>query len=871
MVRGSKYHILDSKEALEKFDRDFFKGGKPKHTLISLDTETNGLSHWKDVVIGFSFSFDNKSGYYVPLLHWEGGKEGYFKDFWRNAYYPEDVTQKEYKAPKMIKDYVKRWFDNGQVDLILHNAPFDCLMIENNFGLDLSPHVFCDVWLLKHVIDENTKSGLKDIAQLWQKELGIPAEEQANKEQLEMGASVIANGGKYNMRNKHVWRCDLEILAKYAIADTFLTFGIFEVGIEKLKNEYEEKHFSWFFEDEVMPLCREVVIPMKREGMRINVEHFQQLEKETGEKLEELENRFVNILEERGFLKDFPLGKTLEEAVTAKRLVEKIIILEGLDYPVKVVKGDSKKSLAKDAVKKAYEKDPHWLWGYILGYNELKYSSERLIDLKKDLYAEVTGKKHRFNLNSTHHLTWLFCDKLGMDKAKLPQTDGATKKNPKPQMNADVLEEHFLEKYDFVKSLLLYKKLKKQHSTYILPALNLNVDGILYMEMLQAGTTSGRFACAGGYNLQTLPKVEELEACSKCGSSKILIENPIKLLATVTCMDCKHVEEEVLCPSAIKEGFIPPKGMKIINSDYSSLEPRCFAFMSKEDKLKEVFEKNLDIYSKVYCDMMGEEYRNLKKTGENELRNQFKQTPLGIVYGSRGPQVANMMNLKKTIDIRGDFIEVLDIERGNAMRNLYLQTYPNLKEYMQECEMQANVKGYVETLVGRRRHFIFAPHVYKLLIKSGIDYETFIDTKRRDLQTIEFDRVLNKEALQDLSKKCGFNIWDDKRDQMRDWSFIKAMYKNELDNAKNFRIQGLAAHVANRAMLEETRLLKKAGLNARVCLQVHDEITSYVAEKDVPAAAALKKRAMETNKFARLIDVEMIADPVICENLKDSK
>src|SRR5690606_33043742 len=108
---------------------------------------------------------------------------------------------------------------------------------------------------------------------------------------------------------------------------------------------------------------------------------------------------------------------------------------------------------------------------------------------------------------------------------------------------------------------------------------------------------------SGGFNLQTLPKVEELDKCHKCESKNINVEYSIKLLADMKCLDCDHTELDILCPSAIKSGFIAPPGYKIINADYSSLEPRCFAVMSSDDKIKDVYRKNLDLYSQIYCTM----------------------------------------------------------------------------------------------------------------------------------------------------------------------------------------------------------------------------------------------------------------------------
>lgn len=891
-LKFEKYTNLDTMELLEKADSFFMSGGNPRYTRMAVDTETNGLKFYKNVVIGVSISTDRDSGFYIPFLRWVPDEasekirsidkvkrpiylEGEFECVWTGERYPENVTSKDYKPPQEVVAYLERWLVQEDLQILMHNAPFDVLMIKYNLGFDLTELVFCDTALLKHVIDENTSIALKETANQWSKELGYDAEGEAKAEQTELGETVIRNGGKFNARSKHVWRGDYKALAKYAIKDTCLTFGVFEVGVEKLLSEYSEKHFDWFFEDEVMPVCREVCIPMKEGGLRIDVPHFKKLESETREVMESLEDEIIEYLGE--ILDNFTVGQSIDEAVSNKKLVETIMQMEGLEYPTQVKNGEAKQTLAKGMVKKVNAENPHWLWGYILGDNPLKYPEKKLHSIKMDLYRETLGRRHRFNIGSDQHLRWLFCDHFGFEKTKLPQTDSATPENPIPSMKAEVLKDFFLKDYkEIVKPLLLYKKLSKLYGTYITPALELEHNGYLYMDMKQAGTVSGRFACSGGYNLQTLPQVEELDVCPSCKSKNIIVVHPIEILAVIGCNDCGHEEEDILCSSAIKKGFIAPEGAKIVNADYSSLEPRCFSFMSGDSRLKAVFLEGLDMYSKVYCDMMEEEYRNLKKTGENEKRQPFKKVPLGIAYGARDPQVANMMELRKkkawTDQETGEVVikDVLDIEKGAYYRNLFLTTYPDLRKYMQKQEITAITKGYVETIVGRRRHFVYTVPVAALLREAEISVDSFLDMRTKQLKTRNLNKVMDIEALKELSKFCGFKLVDDKG-VPRDWKYIHSMFKNEMNNAKNVPIQGLAAHITNRGMLETARLFKARGINARVVLNVHDEITCYSFEADHKASVQTLQEGMEKNKYAQLLDIPMIAEPILCSSLKESK
>lgn len=893
-LKWGKYNIIDTKERLESLDAHLMDGTTPRFNLMAYDTETNGLELYKTVVIGFSLSTDSKSGFYIPLLYWVPDpksekvrsiakvkrpifENGEFECVWTGKRYPENVTPQEYKVPEFIKIYAKRWF--SKVNLIMHNAPFDVNHTLVNLGVDLAENVLLDTALLAHILNENTPNALKAVATEWKDELGFDPYVDAAMEQKELGETVIRNGGTYNSRTKHVWRGAPEPLGKYACADTFLTFGIYEVGMEKFIEEFGEDGLQWLFEDEVMPVCKEVVIPMKRRGVYVDVPYFTQLKIDTQAKLEELEDKIIATIEPH--LADFSIGDTVEEAVSQQRFIKRIIELEGLSIPKKLDKksGEWKETLGKPVVKKVYQNEPHWVWGYILGEDEIKYNDSKIQKIKAELYQEVIGRRYRFNIKSDDHLRWLFCDKLGIARDKLPQTDSATKANPIPSMAAEVLEEHILPKFKWVETLMLYKKIQKLQSTYISPAVELNRDGWLYMDMKQNGTISGRFSCSGGFNLQTLPKVEEVDTCPKCKAKlkdgDIVVTQPHTLLATITCKKCKHVENNILCPSAIKKGFIAPPGYKIVNADYSSLEPRCFAFVSGDEKLKEVYWNDLDLYSKVYCDMMKEKYVDLKEAGRKKERDLVKPVILGIPYGARPPQVANLMGLKKKKKFKdkktGVYVEreVLDVDKGEEYTNLYLGAYKKLHKYMIRQETACISKGFVTTLIGRRRHFQYAPFIYELLSAYGITVDEFLDARYDTLTAHTNGLGLDKEGLEVFCKKYKKELWEVMESGA--WAYVRELFKNEYNNSKNFPIQGLAGHITNRGMLDTTRHFRDNKVDGWVCLQVHDEITSYVKDTQVELGVKFQKKGMEDNKFTKKIDIKMIADPIVCDNLKDSK
>lgn len=902
-----KYNRIDTIDKLVALDQYLMEGDLPKFEYTAVDTETNGIPIYKTTVIGVSISVNSRQGFYIPLLDWipdtnsrktksvnkvkyEIFEHGHLKSPWTGHIYEEFVTPDKVIVPEFIPLILKKWLSKS--NLIMHNAPFDINHIWTNFGIDLTDSLFLDTALLSHILNENTPNGLKETAAEWREELGINPYVMANQEQRELGHSVLINGGDVTKGGKanSVWRADPLMMSTYACSDTFLTFGLFEVGLTKFIKQFGEAKLNWLFEEEVMPLCKEVVIPMKRRGVYIDVPFFKNISEQTDKKLLELEDTLMDYI--KPHLSGFTLSESIDESVSEKRLIRKIIELEGLIIPTKLDKksGELRETLGKKEVKAKYEKEPHWVWGYILGEDEIKYSTSKIAEIKNELYIKDKGKRYAFNIGSDPHLRWLFCDKLGFDKQKLPQTDSATKDKPIPSMKADILEEYMLPKYPWVKKLLTFKKLRKLQSTYYLPAVNLNIDGWLYMDMKQNGTVSGRFACSGGFNLQTLPKIDDemdsISSCSKCQSEDVLVDYVLDSLATVTCSKCNHFEEDIIISSSVKKGFIAPPGYKIINADYNALEPRAFSFVSGDAKLKEVYWKDLDLYSKVYCDVFDDKKLyspdpsapNFLKKVYKAGRNFVKPIVLGIPYGASASQVANLTGKFKEITKKdGSRMKIPDAEYGQFVIDKYLGTYPDLAKYMLKQEIECVTKGFVESLCGRRRHFKYAPAIQAFLRLKGLSFEDLVNAPVFQLKdkNVSFDTANGKSfqfselELRTLMKTLELS-WKNCIEGGY-WKYVRNLLKADINNAKNVPIQALAGHIANRGMLDTKRLFEVNGIDGWVFLQVHDEISTYVKDEQCELGAKSLRIGMEDNIFAKKIDIRMIADPIICSNLRESK
>jgi DNA polymerase I-like protein with 3'-5' exonuclease and polymerase domains len=910
MIQFGKYNCIDSMDKILEIDKYLITNDIKNFQILSLDCETNGLELYKTTVIGISFATSRYTGFYLPILEWipniESKKtktinkevysvftEGHLRSPWTGDTYPEFVNPKDVVVPDFIAPILERWF--GDSKLIFHNAPFDVNHLLINYGVDLKNQVFVDTALLSHLINENSPNGLKETASEWKSELGFNPYQDAAEERRELGTSVIKNGGEVTKsgKPKSIWRGDTKFVSKYACADAFLTFGLFEVGIKKLVSEFSERGLEWFFEEEVMPVCKEVVMEMKLRGVYIDTEHFKKVDKENDTQIIKMEDEIMEKI--IPYMPGFKLGKTFDEIVSQNKLIRNIIAQEGLSVPKLLDKktGKEKESLAKAVVKKEYEKNPHWIWGYILGEDEIKYSSQKLATLKSKIFEEEMGRRYLFNLNSNDHLAWLFCDCLGIDRKNLPKTEKSTEEKPRVKMDAEVIEEHILPKFPWVKKLLVYKRLQKAQSTYVKPALELNKEGWLYMDMKQGGTTTGRFSCSGGFNLQTLPRVEELDNCPSCDSKNIEVVKSIECLANLKCLDCRHTEVDIFCPSAVKKGFIAPPGYKIVNADYSSLEPRCFAYVSNEDAIKDVYRKGLDLYSKVYCDMYDPDGKysadpkasNFLKKLNNKARVDIKPLVLGIPYGAGDSQVANLTN---------NFVEKIENgvtkrfpnkEIGKRIRDKFLQTYPNLHKYMESQEDKAVVIGYIDAGIDnttlRRRHLKYAKIISEFLAKEAhLSYDLFMACSKK---------VLSKPNINEVDSEVGRNIkltsvqlaslcekLDIRYEQAilkKSWNYIRSLLRSDLNNAKNHPIQSLAGSLTNVSMLSTNRLFKDYNIDGWVFFQVHDEIGCYVREDQAQLGKEILQRGMEENQYALLMknEVKLIAEPVICDNLKESK
>ena len=230
-----------------------------KHDIVAFDTETTSLNPRKGKIIGFSVSAEIGYGYYVPTM--------IFKDGELNDAYIDGQS-----AHELAKRFITALTTKK---LVMHNASFDCRFVKAFYDIDLTPSLHADTILLVHTLMEEgagymSKSpfALKEIAKSIQTELGLDVEKEANEEQIELKNSIKNNGGSITKENYEIWKADIDILSKYAAADTDLTLRVYNYFEPQLDVQGLRK---FYYEDEVMPLYKEVTIPMESRGVRLDM------------------------------------------------------------------------------------------------------------------------------------------------------------------------------------------------------------------------------------------------------------------------------------------------------------------------------------------------------------------------------------------------------------------------------------------------------------------------------------------------------------------------------------------------------------------------------------------------------------------------
>ena len=269
-----------------------------------------------------------------------------------------------------------------------------------------------------------------------------------------------------------------------------------------------------------------------------------------------------------------------------------------------------------------------------------KHSGEitlRLAELEKKAH-EIAGEA--FNLSSTNQLQVILFEKQGIKPLK--KTPGGA-----PSTSEEVLEELALD-YPLPKVILEHRGLSKLKSTYTdkLPLMINPKTGRVHTSYHQAVTATGRLSSTDP-NLQNIP-VRNDEG------------------------------------RRIRQAFIAPEDYVIVSADYSQIELRIMAHLSRDRGLLSAFAEGQDIHRATAAEVFGMPLESVS----NEQRRSAKAINFGLIYGMSAFGLSRQLNIPR--------------KESQRYMDLYFERYPGVREYMERTRAQAKEQGYVETLEGRR-------------------------------------------------------------------------------------------------------------------------------------------------------------------------
>jgi DNA polymerase-1 len=207
-------------------------------------------------------------------------------------------------------------------------------------------------------------------------------------------------------------------------------------------------------------------------------------------------------------------------------------------------------------------------------------------------------------------------------------------------------------------------------------------------------------------------------------------------------------------------------GSKILAADYSQIELRIMAHVSKDEGLLQAFQKELDIHAATAAEIFGVDIDAVT----NEQRRSAKAINFGLIYGMSAFGLSKQLKTNRN--------------EAQDYMDLYFSRYPGVKRYMDETKETARATGYVETVFGRR---LYLP----------------------DIDASNYQRRQYAER-----------------------------------SAINAPMQGTAADLIKKAMINLHHEIIQQSLNAKIIMQVHDELVLEVAESDITEVSNLTQEVM---------------------------
>ena len=662
--------------------------------IIAFDTETNSLNPRKGKIIGFSVSGEVGKGYYMPTM--------VFKD---------NELQDAMIEDKLAHDLAKKTISLliGK-KLVMHNASFDVRFVKCFYGVDLLPSLHVDTMLLVHTVKEEgagfmggSAFGLKDIAKMIQKEIGLDVEMAANEEQIKMKESIKNNGGQITRDNYEIWKADLELLSEYASADTDLTLRVYNHFMQTLKEEGLEQ---FFFEDEVMPLYKEVTIPMEQVGIKLDMDLIRSSRANIMGKLQEYSDLVMKELLKDPNVRAWVVFKSNEAYPPNNKGTFAQELVKEMKFELEQSAKSGKYNLSRSSIMRLPECGAKH---FLLHGDPSVLDKDVAMKISMRLWKEDNDGQY-FNIQSKDQLGEIAFGVLGIKPL-------STTKTGKPQFDDDTVQS-IAGKFEWAKNLRIYNRLLKIKSTYMDRFLDAQEDGRYYFYYKQHGTVSGRY----GSDAQQLPRPKE-----EGDDEPIVIEYN----------------------NLIRAFFIHDDGNIFVDCDYESLEPHTFAHVSGDEGLKDIFRNNWDFYSTIAIKTEGLNQYSPDKKADNylrklqpKLRNKAKAYALGIPYGMGAYALGMTLGIAT--------------KEAKKLVDGYLNGFPELKKWMERSKKQAKEQGFVKTQVGRIRHL---PKVKAIYDKIGDDLLDWNIKKEMERQYgIDKIKNLSRDYINGLNNSCNVQI-----------------------------------------------------------------------------------------------------------------
>jgi DNA polymerase I len=347
---------------------------------------------------------------------------------------------------------------------------------------------------------------------------------------------------------------------------------------------------------------------------------------------------------------------------------------------------------------------------------------EELLVLEKSIYdhAGIT-----FNIDSPKQLGEVLFDKLKIDeKAKKTKTGQYA-------TGEDVLAK-LSKKHPIIEQILDYRELRKLKSTYVdsLPEMVNKKTGRIHTSFMQAVAATGRLS-SNNPNLQNIPIRTERGRM-------------------------------------VRKAFVPRNSdYLLLSADYSQVELRIIAALSKDENMITAFKEGKDIHAATAARVFGVALEEVTK----DMRSKAKAVNFGIIYGQSAFGLSENLGISRT-----EAKEIIDN---------YFQQYPAIKSYMDNNIQLAREKGFVETIMGRRRY------------------------------------------LNDINSSN---------------ATVRGFAER---NAINAPIQGSAADIIKKAMIDIYAELQQQKLKTKMILQVHDELVFDLYKPEKEQLMHLVKEKME--------------------------